>query len=187
MSYLSRFKIQQACQQLDAGDILAYPTEAVYGLGCDPLNEDAVMKLLKLKQRSVDKGLILIASDFSQLAPYLNYDEKILKRVEDSWPEAVTWVIPTQHWVPEWLTGKHLSLAVRVTAHPLSNRLCEAFDGPIVSTSANPSHKKPARSVLQVRNYFPKEPQLKILGGNTGGNRNPSRIYDAVSGKCLRA
>lgn len=187
MSYLSRFKIQQASQQLEAGNVLAYPTEAVYGLGCDPLNEETVMKLLELKQRSVDKGLILIAADFSQLAPYLDYDENILKRVEDSWPGAVTWVIPTQHWVPEWLTGKHSSLAVRVTAHPLSRYLCEAFDGPIVSTSANPSHKKPARSALQVRNYFPRQSQLKILGGETGGNKNPSKIYDAVTGKCLRA
>ncbi|NOQ37049.1 MAG: tRNA threonylcarbamoyladenosine biosynthesis protein RimN [Methylococcaceae bacterium] len=186
MSQLSRFKLQQACHQLEDGNIIAYPTEAIYGLGCDPFNEDAAIKLLELKQRSMDKGLILIAADFMQLEPFLDYDEKILQRVQENKSEVITWVIPAQAWVPKWLTGKHSSLAVRVTSHPLSKALCEQFDSPLVSTSANPSSKKPARNALQVRRYFSKYPSLKIINGKTGGNKNPSKIYDALTGNCLR-
>lgn len=186
MSYLSRFKLQQASHQLEMGKLVAYPTEAVYGLGCDPVNEDAVMELLNLKQRSIEKGLILIAAHFEQLTPFLDYDEKILARVQTNFPEAITWVIPAQSWVPKWLTGKHQSLAIRVTAHPLSKALCEQFDYPLVSTSANPHHRQPARNALQVRSYFSKSSNLTIVNGLTGGNKNPSKIYDAVTGRCLR-
>jgi L-threonylcarbamoyladenylate synthase len=186
MGYLSRFRLQQASYQLERGTLVAYPTEAVYGLGCDPINEDAVMKLLNLKQRPIEKGLILIAASFDQLTPFLDYDEKILARVQTSFPEAITWVIPTQSWVPRWLTGKHNSLAIRVIAHPLSKALCEQFDYPIVSTSANPHHRQPACNAFQVRSYFPKSSELTILNGQTGGNKNPSKIYDAVTGQCLR-
>ena len=186
MRYLSRFRLQQASHQLERGELVAYPTEAVYGLGCDPINEDAVMKLLNLKQRPIEKGLILIAASFEQLNPFLDYDEKILASVQKSFPEAITWLIPAQSWVPKWLTGKHSSLAIRVTAHPLSKALCEQFDYPIVSTSANPHHRQPARNALQVRSYFSKSSKLTILNGQTGGNKNPSKIYNAVTGQCLR-
>jgi L-threonylcarbamoyladenylate synthase len=184
MNVISNFKLHQAARQIWAGDILAYPTEAVYGLGCDPLNETAVLKLLALKQRPIEKGLILIASDFAQLEPFLEVDEKILRRVLPTWPGAVTWVMPTQAWVPKWLTGEHQSLAVRVTAHPLAKALCQYSKMPLVSTSANPSSKKPAMNPLQVRNYF--AGQVKIIVGATGGNKNTTSIYNAKTGECLR-
>lgn len=186
MSYISHFRLQQASYQLEAGKLLAYPTEAVYGLGCDPLNEMAVMHLLALKQRPVDKGLILIAANFEQLTPFLDYDEKILARMQARSSDVVTWVIPAQSWVPHWLTGNHPSLAIRVTNHPLSKALCEQFCGPIVSTSANHHHQHPAYNALQVRGYFSKSSELKILNGQTGGNKKPSKIYDAVTGNRLR-
>ncbi len=186
MSYLSTFRLKQASQQLEVGNILAYPTEAVYGLGCDPLNEVAVMKLLTLKQRSIDKGLILITNDFFQLDSFLDYDEKILRCVRESFPAVITWIIPAQLWVPKWLTGKHQTLAIRVTAHPLAKKLCEQFDFPIVSTSANPSYQPPAQSALQVRRYFSQQSDLSILNGQTGGNKQPSKIYDAITGRCFR-
>ena len=185
MAYLSRFKIQQACYQLEAGNVIAYPTEAVYGLGCDPLQESAVLRLLALKQRPVEKGLILIAANFEQLAPYLIYDEEIFKKVHSTGTDAVTWVIPCQSWVPKWITGNHHSLAVRVTKHPLSKALCKYFDAPIVSTSANPSNKQPAVTALQVRNYFSRQ-KIHLLAGTTGGNKMPSTIYDAVTRLQLR-
>ena len=186
MSYLSRFRLQKISYQLEKGGLIAYPTEAVYGLGCDPINEEAVIKLLNLKQRPIEKGLILIAANFEQLSPFLDYDEKILTKVQTNFPETITWVIPAQSWVPKWLKGKHSSLAIRVTTHPLSKALCEQFDSPIVSTSANPHHRQPARNALQVRSYFSKSTKLTILNGRTGGNKNPSKIYDVVTGRCFR-
>ncbi len=184
MSFISNFKLRLAANQVWAGDVIAYPTEAVYGLGCDPLNENAVLRLLALKQRPVEKGLILIASEFRQVEPFLDYDQQILDRVLPTWPGAVTWIIPVQAWVPKWLTGAHQSLAVRVTDHPLAKALCEQLHSPLVSTSANPSNKKPARNALQVQQYF--AGQVRVVNGATGGNKNTSAIYDARTGKCLR-
>lgn len=184
MSFFSNFKLRRAANKIWAGEIIAYPTEAVYGLGCDPLNEAAILRLLALKQRPIEKGLILIAADFEQLKPFLDYDQQILDRVLPTWPGAVTWIIPTQSWVPKWLTGEHQSLAVRVSAHPLVKALCQQLHSPLVSTSANPSRKKPAINPLQVRKYFAE--QVTIISGATGGNKNTSAIYDARTGVCLR-
>ncbi|NOR70927.1 MAG: tRNA threonylcarbamoyladenosine biosynthesis protein RimN, partial [Methylomarinum sp.] len=116
----SSIKIRLAAQKIQAGEVIAYPTEAVYGLGCDPLNEEAVLNLLALKKRSIDKGLILIASSLTQLEPYLQLNDEIRSKVQATWPGPVTWIIPAQTWVPQWLTGQHSSLAVRVTAHPIA-------------------------------------------------------------------
>ena len=185
MRVISSFRLHHAARQVWAGDVIAYPTEAVYGLGCDPLNENAVLKLLALKQRPVEKGLILIASDFGQLEPFLEFDQAMLDRVLPTWEtQAITWIMPSQSWVPKWLTGKHQSLAVRVTNHPLAKALCEQLHSPLVSTSANPSSKNPALNSLQVQKYF--AGQVKIMNGATGGNKNTSTIYDARTSACLR-
>lgn len=184
MAYISSFRIRIAARQLHQGAILAYPTEAVYGLGCDPLSQDAVLRLLRLKQRPVSKGLILAAANIEQLKPYLRLDPGIIARCLATWPGPVTWVVPVQDWVPEWLTGEHRSLAVRVSAHPCIQQLCKRFGGPIVSTSANPGGKAPALNALQVRNYFPCE--VSIFTGATGGLKTTTPIYDAVSGQNLR-
>ena len=170
---------------LNQGKIIAYPTEAVYGLGCDPLNESAVMALLALKQRAVDKGLILIASDLSQLEPYLQLNDEILARIGDSWPGAVTWVIPCKDDVPHWLTGNRNTLAVRVSAHPIVKQLCDAYGKPLVSTSANLSGQQPAISSAQVREYLA-DFSITIVEGDVGQLKQATPIYDASNGQCFR-
>ena len=172
-------------QYLRQGEIIAYPTEAVYGLGCDPLNPRAVEELLRLKQRPVEKGLILIASDIRQLEPYLVLSSTIRNRVTSTWPGPVTWVIPTRLWVPKWLSGNHQTLAVRVTAHPLVRMLCEQFDSPLVSTSANLTGKQPANNALKVRKDFSLL-GVQLLTGHLGDQTQTSSIFDAVSGQRLR-
>ena len=182
---ISNFRLRQAARQLDYGEVLAYPTEAVYGLGCDPLNENAVRKILELKQRPMDKGLILIASDFEQIEPYIKPDDAILERILPTWPGPVTWIVPVQPWVPNWLTGKFDSLAVRVTAHPLAKSLCEAYGGPMVSTSANPAGKPPATTSIQVLKYFSEE-ELEIVKGDVGELGRATPIYNALDGSSIR-
>jgi len=181
----NRFALQRAARVLRAGGVVAYPTEAVYGLGCDPLNPHAVEDLLAIKQRSVEKGLILIASRFDQLAPYLEAQApEIQHQLDASWPGPVTWLVPADPATPRWLRGRHQSLAVRVTAHPLAAALCEAFGGAIVSTSANPAGRPPARSALQARIRCPGV-EL-ILQGSTGQLTRPTPIRDVITGKVLR-
>lgn len=183
---MSSKQINEAVHVLQQGGVIAYPTEAVYGLGCDPANLQAVQKLLTIKQRHRDKGLILIAADFEQLAPYLAEIENSLKeRVFATWPGPVTWLWPANPDVSSWLRGEHATIAVRVTDHPLAAELSRAFGGALVSTSANMSGKLPARNAQQVRAQF--EDRLDyILEGEVGGLAKPSQICDAVTGKILR-
>ena len=168
--------------------VIAYPTEAVFGVGCDPDSEQAVMALLALKQRPVEKGLILIAANFEQLKPYVDYSQlsdEQKQRIVDSWPGPVTWVMPKKPGVPHFLTGQFDTIAVRVTDHPQVQTLCEAFGKPLTSTSANLTGEPPCRTVAEV------ELQLggrlaAIFDGETGGRDNPSEIRDAVTGKVFR-
>jgi L-threonylcarbamoyladenylate synthase len=177
--------INTAVQQLKAGKVIAYPTEAVYGLGCDPLNEAAVMHLLDIKQRPIDKGLILIAASLQQLEPYLLLTEEIVARITPTWPGAVTWVIPARADVPKWLTGEHNSLAVRVTAHPVSQQLARDYGSPLVSTSANETTQPAMRTAEQVFSVFG-DSDIFILDGKVGELAQETAIYDAVSGARLR-
>lgn len=185
MPYQSNFKIRLASHALEQGRLLAYPTEAVYGLGCDPLNASAVKNLLDTKQRPAHKGLILIASDYSQLLPFINPDPAMLTRIMPTWPGPVTWLIPAQAWVPFYLKGAHSTLAVRVSAHPTVQQLCTYYGGAIVSTSANISNLTPARTAFQVRKYFDSD-AVFILPGATAQQDQPTAIYNAQDGSCLR-
>jgi L-threonylcarbamoyladenylate synthase len=185
MPYHSKFKIKNAVRHLKAGAVIAYPTEAVYGLGCDPLNKAAVMTLLDIKQRPVEKGLILIASSLEQLRPYLVLDQAIIDRITPTWPGPVTWVIPAQPWVPKWLTGEHDSLAVRVTNHPIARDLCAQFGSPLISTSANPTTQPAIKESRKLLKIFAGA-DIFIVHGKVGELRQETAIYDAVSGKRLR-
>jgi L-threonylcarbamoyladenylate synthase len=185
MPYQFTFKINNAVRHIKAGEVIAYPTEAVYGLGCDPLNQYAVMSLLEIKQRPIEKGLILIASSLEQLQPYLVLDSTIIDRINVTWPGPVTWVIPAQAWVPKWLTGDHDSLAVRVTAHPLVADLCRRFDGPLVSTSANRSARPAVKCARKlIKNFAGSD--IFIVHGEVGGLQRETAIYDAETGKQFR-
>lgn len=175
--------ITTAIQELHAGKVIAYPTEAVYGLGCEPMNEQAVLELLRIKERPIEKGLILIASDFSQLAPYLDVNDSILANVLPTWPGAVTWIIPAKAHVPVWLKGEHDSLAVRVTAHPVAKQLCQEYGGALVSTSANVSTLPAFRNAQELKATFP---ELYVVEGELGGFAQETAIYDALTGAKLR-
>jgi len=166
--------------------VIAYPTEGVWGLGCDPFNRDAVMRILDLKRRSVSKGLILVAGSIEQIAPLLvHVPLRVRAQIEASWPGPNTWIVPLQDELPSWVTGRHRSVAVRVSDHLQLRELCLSFGAPIISTSANPQGCPAARSALEVRRYFRARLDY-ILPGPLGGRSGPSLIRDALSGRVLR-
>ena len=168
-----------------SGGVIAYPTEAVYGLGCQPANIIAVERILNLKNRPCEKGLIIIAASIEQLDPYISIAGIPRSReILESWPGPVTWVVPARPGVPRWIRGDSKSVAVRVCAHPPTRNLC-MLTGPLVSTSANPGGYPPARTALKVRIYFGQAVDY-ILPGNTGSSRKPTEIRDAMTGEILR-
>jgi L-threonylcarbamoyladenylate synthase len=174
---------------LRRGGVLAYPTEGVWGLGCDPRDQAATLRLLALKQREVDKGLILVAADEAQLAPFIDMAALTAAQretVRASWPGPHTWIVPAAAGAPPWITGAHPGIAVRVSAHPGVRALCTAFGGALVSTSANLAGAPAPRTADEL------DPAVlagvdAVLEGETGGLQRPSTIRDACSGTALRS
>ena len=182
-------QIDQAVIVLQRGGVIAYPTEAVYGLGCDPKNVSAIKKILELKQRNKDKGLILVADSFEQLKDYIQpLEVNIENKLLNSWADkenTITWLVPVKEKTSEYLKGQFDTLAVRVSHHPVVKELCDKFAGAIVSTSANIAMQEAARTVEQVKQVFEDKVDF-ILEGKTDLNAQPSEIRDALTDKVIR-
>ncbi len=179
-------QICQAAHILNQGGLIAYPTEAVYGLGCLAHFTDTIQQLLKLKKRSPKKGLILLASDLSQLNDYIKpLDNRTLARIQATWPGAVTWLVPARTSISELIRGQSQSVAVRISAHPIVRELCQQCNTPLISTSANISGHNMTYSAFQVRLQF-KNRLDYILNAPLGDDDKPSIIRDAISNKIIR-
>ena len=201
----------QAAHWLKQGQLLAYPTESVWGIGCDPFNQQAVMQLLAIKQRPIEKGMIVVTDSPSRLTALLDGLTVVERQtVLDSWQDysinatakqAHTWLLAIPKnlpiTIPLWITGAHDSVAVRVIDHPLVKQLCAQMVsesnpyGFIVSTSCNPSGHSPARSLSEAQTYFLDDRMylnegVCYLQGETLGYQLPSQIGDALTGQVIR-
>jgi L-threonylcarbamoyladenylate synthase len=170
---------------LRRGGLIAYPTESCYGLGCDPDNRIAVLRLLKLKQRPQRKGLIVIASGYRQVARYLQpLTPAQQQQLSVAGTQAITYLMPARHSTPRWLRGSHDTLAVRLTAHRQAARLCRGLNSALVSTSANRSGQRPARTYSQCLRSFGRK--VWVLPGRVGERKRPSSIRSWADGKVIR-
>ncbi|UTA47919.1 Sua5/YciO/YrdC/YwlC family protein [Simiduia sp. 21SJ11W-1] len=185
--WLEDCALKDTAAALKAGGVVAYPTEGVWGLGCLPDNEPAVGRILALKQRPVEKGLILVAADFSQVAHWLKPVTDAQQALLDaSWPGPNTWLIPHNGRVSPMVTGQHAKLAVRVSDHPVVRALCELSGSALVSTSANPQGLDAAMTAREVNAYF--EGRLDAVSpGEVGARGRPSVIRDLETGAEIRA
>lgn len=184
----SPLSIADAATALRAGGVIAYPTEAVWGLGCDPRDEQAVLRLLAIKRRDVDKGLILIAARLEQLRPYLDMAKVPAQRLGEvlaSWPGPHTWVMPASSEAPPWITGMHTGIAVRISAHAGVVALCSAYGDAIVSTSANLAGQ-PAPRAREALDAALLPLVDGVMSGETGGGAAPTSIRDALTGATIR-
>ncbi len=181
---VSLLKIRLAAEVIRSGGVVAYPTEAVFGLGCDPRDHDAVRRILTLKDRPEAAGLILIAADREQLRDWIDPSDAEARRLAGG-DRGVTWVVTAGAATPSWITGGRATVAVRVIHHPVAAALCREAGMPIVSTSANRRGREPARNALAVRCAFGAAIDY-VLTGATGGSERPSEIRDARTGAVLR-
>ena len=170
---------------LKRGGVIAYPTESCYGLGCDPRNPKAVKRVLTLKKRSAAKGMILIAATPRQLTPFVaDLAPKLRRDMREAWPGPHTWLVPAAHDCPTFLRGTHDTIAVRVTAHPVAASLCRLAGMALVSTSANPSGGKPARTARECSRLFGR--RVLVIPGRIGTRRRPSTIQHLLTKQILR-
>ncbi|MCZ6829430.1 MAG: Sua5/YciO/YrdC/YwlC family protein [Gammaproteobacteria bacterium] len=180
------FRVRIAASVVASDGVIAYPTEAVWGLGCNPWSEVAVRRLLRLKARPESKGLILVAASMQQF-DWLLHDLPLAQksRLQLSWPGATTWLVPHHNRVPAWISGANNSVALRVSSHPRVQALCAAINSPIVSTSANLSGRREARHLFQVYQQFGGGLDY-VLSGSLGGNIRPSTIRDLLTDTLVR-
>ncbi|WP_372881941.1 L-threonylcarbamoyladenylate synthase [Psychromonas sp.] len=187
---LKQSELNNTLKALNAQGVIAYPTESVFGLGCDPDCEAAIQKILTLKERPAHKGLILIAASIEQLEKYADFsvlNENQLAAIKKTWPGPYTWVVPAKNNLSKLVSGGFDSVAVRVTTHPVVRQICQAFNKPIISTSANLSGLDPAINTRQVMEMFKDNPLLNvIIDAPVSGLSSPSQIYNASTGERLR-
>ncbi|CAL4324991.1 Threonylcarbamoyl-AMP synthase [Buchnera aphidicola (Eriosoma grossulariae)] len=179
--------LYDSLKQLRQNNVIAYPTESVFGLGCDPDNKSAVMKLIQLKNRCIKKGFILVAANYHQLKPYLLEDKiSILhkKKFFSLWPGHTTLLLPAKHTIPYWLVGNSSLIAVRITNHSLLKKLCLNFGKPIISTSANITGSLPCRTKKDFFQQFGNK--IQLLTGKLGVKKNPSNIINILTGEIIR-
>lgn len=181
-----RLSISKLVIHLKRGGLIAYPTESCYGLGCDPRNRRAVLRILKLKQRPQHKGLILIASNYLQVSRYLQPLTSVQQqRLQNAGAQAITYLMPAKQSCPRWLCGAHDTLAVRLTAHPYAKNLCRRVNSALVSTSANRSGCKPAKAYAECKRLF--GDKVWVLPGRVGKRKKPSTIRAWQDDKILRS
>ena len=178
--------MRQAAAVVAAGGVVAYPTEHCFGLGCNPLNEQAVRRILGLKRRSWDKGLIVISDHIRRLTRIVELsDPTLLVQPLASWPGPYTWLLPALSSTPLWLKGRHNTLAVRIPGHRIALELCRRAGSAVVSTSANRKDQLPFRTATRVRSEFGDAIDW-IVDGPVGNSMAPSVIRDAATGRLIR-
>jgi L-threonylcarbamoyladenylate synthase len=181
----SDFAISHAAHCIRHGGIIVYPTETVYGLGCDPLCEDAVERINQIKQRQPGKGLILLAGSLEQLDDFIDVPAPRHRALIRDNEQPTSWIVPARTQVPAWITGGGESVAVRISDHATVRSLCNRLGYPLVSTSANPAGRKPARNALELHRYFDGIVDAILVSAGTGRG-TPSKIIRLADRSLVR-
>ena len=171
-----------AHEVLKGGSIIIYPTEGIYGIGCDAFNQKSVNKVISIKGRSNSKSFIVICSDVIQLKTIIN--ENYVNNQELLAKNFITWIVPAHQKCPSWLTINN-TVAVRITDHPVIDNLCNGLNGPIISTSANYSNQSYINDIKKIEVLFDKKVDY-IIEGKLGGEIKSSTIKDIVTKEVLR-
>lgn len=179
--------IQYIVDQLLKEKVVAYPTEAVFGLGCNPNSQSAVEKLLILKQRPVEKGLILVAPTLAYLQPFIDethFESIHWQRLQADYQKPVTWIVPAKAETASFLTGQFNSIAIRISSHPAIQYLCEQTGFALTSTSANLTGLPPCKTEQEVKLQFGED--FPVLNMPIGNAKNPSEIRNLFTNQILR-
>ena len=183
---MSPWAINRFVHAVSRGAVFGYPTDTVWGLGCHPLIASSVSRILQIKNRSPDKGLILLSSRIEYCLDYLEVETNELESIRLPTERPTTWLVTASELCPPWIHGIYPTVGIRVTSHPLIQAICDGLQAPIVSTSANRSGKATARTSFQMHKQFASELDFIVNGFDTGSHQ-PSEIKSLTSGTVMRA
>ena len=183
---MSPWALNRLAHAVSQGAVIGYPTDTVWGFGCHPLIAKSVARILQKKDRSPDKGLILLSSRVEYCSAYVALDNEQLQPVYQVTDHPTTWLVPASGECPAWIRGNYTTVAIRITNHPLLDFLCDRLQAPIVSTSANRSGRATVRNAVQMHRQFGDELDVIVSGFTTGGNR-PSEIKSLLDSTTIRS
>jgi L-threonylcarbamoyladenylate synthase len=167
-----------------AGEVFIYPTDTVYGIGCDALNEEAVKRVFDAKGRDFNKPLSVAFKDVPQLLRFVDVDEGQRREIEGKLPGPYTFIVKNKH-LPKTVTAGLETVGVRVPRHDLIRELIRESGVPIVTTSANLAGGPAPSHIYEVPNEVIEKADFAIDAGKCGSGK-PSTIIDLSTGKCLR-
>jgi L-threonylcarbamoyladenylate synthase len=182
---MSPWALNRLVHALSNGAVIGYPTDTIWSFGCDPFAPESIVRIFQIKQRRVEKGLILLSSRLEYCEPFIKLDQQQRARVSLPTERPTTWLVDASDNCPPWICGNHTTVAIRITDHPLLAYLCTRLQSPLVSTSANAAGKSTARSALQLRRQFGSQLDFIVTGFSSGG-RQASQIKSLASGNLLR-
>ena len=183
---MSPWALNRFIHAVSRGAVFGYPTDTIWGFGCHPLMAQSVAHILQIKNRSPEKGLILLSSQLEYCADYVDADTDQLRPARDPLKQPTTWLVPASQICPPWIRGNFPTVAIRITNHPLLQYLCDRLEAPIVSTSANRTGCATVRNQLQMRRQFGDRLDYIVTGFTTGSGK-PSEIKSLASGTSLRS
>ena len=178
-------EVKDVICHLKSGEVIGYPTEAVYGIGCDPWNQSSVEKIAKIKGRESSKTFLMVASSIDQLTDLIDIST-LSRQVTSSWPGHTTWLITAKENVPYWLQDEQTNkVGIRISNHPLVRELCNKFGKPIISTSANISGKEEIKNQQEFMKIFSSDINY-LVDGDLGDYDKASMIIDMQTNKKIR-
>ncbi|VUT25798.1 MAG: Threonylcarbamoyl-AMP synthase [Candidatus Methanolliviera sp. GoM_asphalt] len=169
--------IDEGVELLKKEEVIAYPTETVYGMGANIYSIRAINKIFDLKKRQIDKPISIAISDFYMMEDFAFLPNRDVVRVLLSRP--ITVILKKKRSVPDILTGRTGKIGMRLPEHPVAQDIIKKFGSPITSTSANISGEEPPKCVEDIPFDIP-----VINGGEVSGV--PSTVVDLVDKKIIR-
>ncbi len=171
--------IQRALDTLKAGDVVAFPTDTIYGVGVDPFNISAIIKLFEAKGRDYNKAIAILIGDIKQVEMVAEkITESARKLIENYWPGGLTVIVPKLKTIPDLLSANQ-SIGLRMPDHPVCLRLLNEF-GPLATSSANISGKQNPLSSREVIGQLTGRIPLILDGGDCPGGI-PSTVVDCMN------
>ena len=183
---MSPWALNRLSHAISRGAVFGYPTDTIWGFGCHPLIRHSVERILEIKRRSPNKGLILLSSKLDYCYDYIDADPHELEPMRHPCARPTSWLVGASEFCPAAIRGGFPTVAIRITGHPLIQALCDSLQAPIVSTSANRAGRSPVRSALQMRKQFDAELDYIVTGFSAGSGR-PSEIKFLHDGASVRS
>ena len=176
-------KIQRAVEALEAGEVIGYPTDTLYALGCDLLARRAIDRLYQMKGMPRTQQLALICPDLSDIARYARVDNTTYRTLKRLLPGPYTCIVEASREVPRMLQSKRKTIGIRVPQSPIIIEVVRALGRPVLSTSAVPQGGEPLRDAYDVDAHWPDLPVL--IDGGLGGLQ-PTTVIDLIERVVVR-